>query len=127
MVFHVEISEIWQRKEVWRRSVVNFDSCAKNCTRLQMSVKKPAQWPFIFAYEWQLRKGHYDVAASFKLPIERWNGMYQSAPKRTRILNSRCAHVQTVSKFFTFPQFSEMYGRDPRTLQILIHTFTFTF
>jgi hypothetical protein len=42
-------------------------------------MKKPGWKLVIFARERELSKDHYDVAASFKLPNEKWNDMYQSA------------------------------------------------
>jgi hypothetical protein len=31
--------------------------------------------------KWELLKDHYEVIDSFRIPNERWNGMYQYAPE----------------------------------------------
>jgi hypothetical protein len=104
-------------------SVASFSSGTENLTLLHKLVKKPGQKLVIFARKWELRKRQYDVDALFKLRSERWNGMYQSAPGRTRNLNSRPAHVQFTSKLRTLSQSSEVHGRDLCTLRILVHKY----
>jgi hypothetical protein len=97
----VEISGLWPG--VLTRSVVNFSSGTEIPTRPRKLMEKPGQKLVIFACEWELRKGHYDVLALFKFRSERWNGMYHSAAGRTRNLNSRRAHVQATSMPLTLP------------------------
>jgi hypothetical protein len=49
--------------------------------------------------------------------------------RELEILNSRHAHAhahaQAISKLLTFPEHSEVYGRDPCALSILLHKYTF--
>jgi hypothetical protein len=74
--------------EFWSlRAVIKFSSGTEDQTRLQESVKKLGQKLVMFSCEWELCKRHYDVA-SFRLPCERWNGIYESAPGRTRDFES---------------------------------------
>lgn len=46
----------------------------------------------------ELRKGRYDLAATLKLPPERWIVMYRSSQAMTRILNSQRVDVEAISK-----------------------------
>jgi hypothetical protein len=66
-----------------------------------------------------------DIVARFKIPNESWNGMYQSAPGRTRILNFQHGDMQATSKLPTFAQSSAVYGHDLCTLWILVHKYLF--
>jgi hypothetical protein len=65
---------------IYLREVINFSSGSENHALLL----KPGQKLVTFARGCDLRKRRYDVAAAFKIPNERWNGVYQSAPGRTK-------------------------------------------
>jgi hypothetical protein len=97
------------KSEVRTRAVINFNSGTENQTRLQKSVKNPGQK--LVTFDSELRNGHYDIVASFKLPSERWNGMYQSAPGDSNFVISNmgnCKPSPSSSLFLNRPKCTDV-------------------
>lgn len=63
-------------------AVITFSSGAENQICLQRLVKKGQVRNSV--WKWELCMDHYDVAAFFTLPNNRWNGMYEYAELRTQ-------------------------------------------
>jgi hypothetical protein len=94
-------SGFWQSSGTYEQSFISLRVQRLGALLLK-SVKKSGQKLVTSVRGCELLPGRYDVAASFKLLRERWNDLYQSAPEKTQILNSRTEHVQAVFKLLNF-------------------------
>jgi hypothetical protein len=75
-VFYVEISDSRLRQEVWSSDIyeqslilVWVQKTGHSYESLQKMARSKTRY---FAYEWEQRKGHYDVVGSLELTIQRW-------------------------------------------------------
>jgi hypothetical protein len=87
-------------RHLW--AVINLAQVQETDAPTEVSEKAKSKLVIIFC-EWGPLKGHYNLAASLKLPYGRWNGMYISAPWRIRIfLNSQCGICKSLPCFSLF-------------------------
>lgn len=74
---NIWILAVLERLEFWHEHSLIYFGYGKPDTPTKVG-ENSGQKLVIFAYEWDLREGHYDVVVLFTLPNEIWNGMYQS-------------------------------------------------
>jgi hypothetical protein len=106
--------------EFWHlRAVINFSLGPENWTLLRKSAKKGQVKDSLFCYEWEQRKGHYDVDGSFKLPSQKWKWHVSIRTGGNLVFEFPTCEDASHLQATTSQQHYEPFGRELCTLQIL--------